>query len=37
VLATGPAVPAMAAELGVRIPDATTIALLVTTNPCRSG
>jgi glycine/D-amino acid oxidase-like deaminating enzyme len=37
VLATGPAVPAMAAELGVRIPDATTIALLVIPNPSRSG
>ena len=31
VLATGPAVPAMAAELGVIIPDATPISLLVTT------
>lgn len=33
VLATGPAVPAMAAELGVSIPDATPISLLVTTKP----
>ena len=33
VLATGPAVPAMAAELGITIPDATPIALLVTTKP----
>ena len=33
VLATGAAVPAMAAELGITIPDATTIALLVTTKP----
>jgi glycine/D-amino acid oxidase-like deaminating enzyme len=33
VLATGPAVPAMAAELGVTIPEATPLALLVTTKP----
>jgi glycine/D-amino acid oxidase-like deaminating enzyme len=33
VLATGPAVPAMAAELGITIPDATPLALLVTTKP----
>lgn len=33
VLATGPAVPAMAAELGVTIPDATPVSLLVTTKP----
>ncbi|MBB5773949.1 NAD(P)/FAD-dependent oxidoreductase [Nonomuraea jabiensis] len=33
VLATGPAVPAMAAELGVAIPDQTPISLLVTTKP----
>ncbi|WP_214412309.1 NAD(P)/FAD-dependent oxidoreductase [Sphaerisporangium fuscum] len=33
VLATGPAVPAMAAELGVTIPDQTPISLLVTTKP----
>ncbi|GAA3629160.1 FAD-binding oxidoreductase [Microlunatus ginsengisoli] len=33
VLATGPAVPAMAAKLGVIIPDATPISLLVTTKP----
>ena len=33
VLATGPAVPAMAAELGIAIPDATPISLLVTTKP----
>ena len=33
VLATGPAVPAMAAELGITIPDATPISLLVTTKP----
>jgi glycine/D-amino acid oxidase-like deaminating enzyme len=33
VLATGPAVPAMAAELGVSIPDATPVSLLVTTKP----
>jgi glycine/D-amino acid oxidase-like deaminating enzyme len=33
VLATGPAVPAMAAELGITIPDATPISALVTTKP----
>ncbi|MEV7094989.1 FAD-binding oxidoreductase [Amycolatopsis sp. NPDC051045] len=33
VLATGPAVPAMASRLGVAIPDATPISLLVTTAP----
>jgi fructosyl amine oxidase (glucosone-forming) len=33
VLATGAAVPAMAADLGVTIPDATTLALLVTSRP----
>ena len=33
VLATGPAAPAMAAELGITIPDATPISLLVTTKP----
>ena len=33
VLATGAAVPAMAAELGITIPEATTVALLVTTKP----
>lgn len=33
VLATGPAVPAMAAELGIGIPEATPISLLVTTKP----
>jgi glycine/D-amino acid oxidase-like deaminating enzyme len=33
VLATGAAVPAMAAELGLTIPDATLISLLVTTKP----
>ena len=33
VLATGPAVPAMAAELGITIPEATPLALLVTTKP----
>jgi glycine/D-amino acid oxidase-like deaminating enzyme len=33
VLATGPAVPAMAAELGVIIPDATPVSLLVGTAP----
>jgi glycine/D-amino acid oxidase-like deaminating enzyme len=33
VLATGAAVPAMAAELGLTIPDATPISLLVTTKP----
>ena len=33
VLATGPAVPAMAAELGITIPEATPLALLVTTEP----
>ena len=33
VLATGPAVPEMAAELGIAVPDATPISLLVTTAP----
>ncbi|GAA3611166.1 FAD-binding oxidoreductase [Nonomuraea rosea] len=33
VLATGPAVPAMAAELGVIVPDQTPLSLLVTTKP----
>jgi glycine/D-amino acid oxidase-like deaminating enzyme len=33
VLATGPAVPAMAAELGVTVPDATPVSMLVTTRP----
>jgi glycine/D-amino acid oxidase-like deaminating enzyme len=33
VLATGAAVPAMAADLGVIIPDATSVALLVTSRP----
>jgi glycine/D-amino acid oxidase-like deaminating enzyme len=33
VLATGPAVPVMAAELGLTIPDATPVSLLVTTSP----
>jgi glycine/D-amino acid oxidase-like deaminating enzyme len=33
VLATGAAVPAMAAEVGLTIPDATPISLLVTTKP----
>ena len=33
VLATGSAVPAMVAEFGVTIPDATSLALLVTTTP----
>jgi glycine/D-amino acid oxidase-like deaminating enzyme len=33
LLATGHTVPAMAAELGVTIPDATVLALLVTTEP----
>jgi glycine/D-amino acid oxidase-like deaminating enzyme len=35
VLATGAAVPAMAAELGLAIPDATPLCLLVTTKPVR--
>jgi len=33
VLATGPAVPAMAADLGITIPDSTPISVLVTTKP----
>jgi glycine/D-amino acid oxidase-like deaminating enzyme len=33
VLATGAAVPVMAAELGITVPEATTLALLVTTKP----
>ncbi|MEV6831127.1 FAD-binding oxidoreductase [Amycolatopsis sp. NPDC051102] len=33
VLATGPAVPAMASRLGVGVPDATPVSLLVTTTP----
>jgi glycine/D-amino acid oxidase-like deaminating enzyme len=35
VLATGAAVPAMAAELGVTVPDATPVSLLVGTTPLR--
>lgn len=37
VLATGAAVPSMVAELGVRIPEATPISLLVTTKALRHG
>jgi glycine/D-amino acid oxidase-like deaminating enzyme len=37
VLATGAGVPEAAAELGVRIPDATPLALLVRTQPVRTG
>lgn len=37
VLATGAAVPAMAAEVGLSIPDATPVSLLVTTRPVRLG
>ena len=37
VLATGAAVPRAAAELGVPIPDATPLALLVRTEPVRTG
>jgi glycine/D-amino acid oxidase-like deaminating enzyme len=37
VLATGPAVPDTVAELGVRIPDATPISLLVRTEPVKTA
>lgn len=37
VLATGAAVPAAAADLGLQVPDATPVALLVRTEPVRHG
>jgi glycine/D-amino acid oxidase-like deaminating enzyme len=37
VLATGAEVPAMAAEVGLTIPDGTPVSLLVTTKPVRGG
>lgn len=37
VLAAGPSVPRLAAEIGLRIPDATPVSLLVTTAPIQVG